>query len=109
MIIAGDEVESWGDNPPGSGADSDGDGILDGFDNCPEMSNGSQEDVDLDRVGDVCDPFPTDPDNELAQCEEDLAIALPEPSGMMMLTSGLVALLLLRSLPRTRVRLAGRS
>jgi hypothetical protein len=72
-LVAGDNVDSWGTNPPGSGTDSDGDGILDGFDNCPDDFNPVQEDADLDRVGDACDPFPSDPDNEQAQCEVDLA------------------------------------
>jgi len=63
-------VDSWGTNPPGSGSDSDGDGILDGFDNCPEEFNPGQEDTDLDLIGDLCDPFPDDPDNDLALIRE---------------------------------------
>jgi hypothetical protein len=77
-LVAGDSVDSWGTNPPGSGSDSDGDGILDGFDNCPDDPNPGQEDSDADRVGDVCDPFPDDPDNEQAQCEVDLVDALAD-------------------------------
>ena len=72
ILIAGDTIDSWGTNPPGSGADSDGDGILDGFDNCPDDVNPDQEDADFDQIGDVCDPFPLDPDNERAQLVEDL-------------------------------------
>ena len=71
-LIAGDTVDSWGVNPPGSGVDTDGDGILDGFDNCPDDVNPGQEDADLDQIGDACDPFPDDPSNDLAQCEVDL-------------------------------------
>jgi hypothetical protein len=67
---------SWGTNPPGSGSDSDGDGILDGFDNCPGESNPGQEDGDSDGIGDVCDPFPAFDDNDHAQCDADLAEAL---------------------------------
>ncbi len=74
-LIGGDTVSSWGTNPPGSGSDSDGDGILDGFDNCVDDANPGQEDADSDLVGDICDPFPSDPDNEQAQCEVDLADA----------------------------------
>ncbi len=43
-------------------ADSDGDGILDGDDNCPDVANGDQSDADGDGVGDVCDGCPNDPD-----------------------------------------------
>ena len=77
-LIAGDAINSWGTNPPGSGSDSDGDGILDGFDNCPIEFNPAQADSDFDRVGDACDPFPDDPDNDQAQCEADFAEALAD-------------------------------
>src|SRR6201999_3095256 len=46
-----------------SAADSDGDGIPDAMDNCPNvfnpirpMDNGVQPDFDGDGLGDVCDP-----------------------------------------------------
>jgi hypothetical protein len=35
--------------------DSDGDGVLQLADNCPLVANPSQQDFDLDRVGDACD------------------------------------------------------
>jgi len=35
--------------------DSDGDGILDSLDNCPDTANADQLDTDVDGVGDVCD------------------------------------------------------
>ncbi|MGM0555777.1 MAG: thrombospondin type 3 repeat-containing protein [Myxococcota bacterium] len=35
--------------------DSDGDGIIDTRDNCPDSSNGSQMDTDMDGIGDSCD------------------------------------------------------
>lgn len=34
--------------------DSDGDGIVDPFDNCPDLANFSQADVDNDQIGDAC-------------------------------------------------------
>jgi hypothetical protein len=77
-LVAGDAVDSWGTNPPGSGADSDGDGILDAFDNCPSDANPGQDDLDMDGIGDVCDVFPQNPDNDQAQCEADLQQALIE-------------------------------
>ena len=40
------------------GLDRDGDGHADFLDNCPERSNASQADGDLDGMGDVCDPEP---------------------------------------------------
>jgi len=49
-----------------SRSDVDGDGILDGADNCPRVSNLDQSDGDLDRVGDLCDVCPAtiDPSQE---------------------------------------------
>jgi hypothetical protein len=44
--------------PPG--ADGDGDGVDDGSDNCPLVSNPFQTDTDGDGVGDACDNCPND-------------------------------------------------
>src|SRR5581483_4787474 len=38
-------------------ADSDGDGVTDVIDNCPNVANPGQEDSDHDSIGDACDSF----------------------------------------------------
>ena len=38
--------------------DDDGDGVPNGVDNCPFVSNGDQKDWDGDGIGDPCDPDP---------------------------------------------------
>jgi gliding motility-associated-like protein len=35
--------------------DSDGDGVEDQYDNCPDTYNPDQSDIDFDGIGDVCD------------------------------------------------------
>jgi hypothetical protein len=48
--------------------DSDGDGIADGEDNCPDDANADQADSDFDGLGDVCDP---DDDDDGVLDEDD--------------------------------------
>jgi len=43
--------------PDSSTFDSDSDGICNDSDNCPDVSNSDQEDIDEDGAGDVCDEF----------------------------------------------------
>ena len=43
-------------------ADTDGDGIPDAEDNCPDIANPDQSDADDDGVGDACDNCPDVPD-----------------------------------------------
>ena len=53
-----DGVENGSDAYPNNAAesaDSDGDGIGDNADNCPNASNADQSDVDGDTTGDACD------------------------------------------------------
>jgi len=45
--------------------DIDGDGIENDLDNCPNDSNPTQTDTDMDGLGDVCDLFPNDPNNDI--------------------------------------------
>ena len=52
-------------SPCAPAPDSDGDGIPDNGDNCPNTPNPGQEDGDGDGVGDACDLCPTDP-NKIA-------------------------------------------
>ena len=49
-----------GTNPALS--DTDGDGIIDGMDNCPLTVNAQQSDVNSNNVGDACDLSDTDND-----------------------------------------------
>ncbi|MGB5326390.1 MAG: thrombospondin type 3 repeat-containing protein [Pseudomonadales bacterium] len=46
-------------------ADADSDGVADGSDNCPNTANNNQLDSDGDGQGNVCDPFPNDPNNDI--------------------------------------------
>ena len=36
-------------------ADGDGDGVMDGVDNCLNVANANQTDTDSDKQGDACD------------------------------------------------------
>lgn len=40
--------------------DSDGDGVIDQIDNCPQVANQDQKDIDGSGVGDVCEDFDRD-------------------------------------------------
>jgi hypothetical protein len=48
----------------GGCVDSDGDGVCDSDDNCPNVSNPDQKDSDRDGIGDVCEP-------PIARCDVD--------------------------------------
>ena len=45
-------------------ADSDGDGVIDGTDNCPAVANPDQADTDHDGTGDACDATVRGPDTD---------------------------------------------
>ncbi|WP_428995706.1 right-handed parallel beta-helix repeat-containing protein [Lamprobacter modestohalophilus] len=51
--------------------DADGDGILDGADNCPFLFNSNQSDQDGDGLGDVCDNCPTVSNADQADTDGD--------------------------------------
>lgn len=53
-------VALFGTVLPPAFADHDGDTIDDAIDNCPDVANEDQSDVDLDGIGDVCDNAPND-------------------------------------------------
>jgi Concanavalin A-like lectin/glucanases superfamily/Thrombospondin type 3 repeat len=63
--------------------DTDGDGVADSVDNCPTISNPSQEDADADGIGDACDvpACPADPDGDAFVDASDLAILLGQWGG----------------------------
>ncbi len=66
-------------NDPGGGSDSDGDGIIDSADNCPQDANPGQADSDGDGVGDVCDFGGTDTDGDSIEDLLDNCVDVPNP------------------------------
>jgi hypothetical protein len=61
--------------------DTDGDGVPDAIDNCPLDANPSQEDTDMDGMGDACDPVEIDNDMDgwpsTIDCDDDNAQVFP--------------------------------
>jgi hypothetical protein len=57
--------------PTDPNADSDSDGVLDGMDNCPYVSNPFQADYDADGSGDACDNCPYIPNVDQADADND--------------------------------------
>ena len=60
--------------------DTDGDGVLDANDNCPDVPNPDQRDSDGDGLGDVCDP--SGPQGEVALGKVDAEATLSSPAGV---------------------------
>jgi Ca2+-binding RTX toxin-like protein len=58
-------------------ADGDGDGVADGEDNCPDVSNSSQADADLNGEGDACDPPDADGDGIADSSDNCLSVYNP--------------------------------
>jgi len=61
----------------GDNTDGDGDGVPDGQDNCPMVSNADQADADADELGDACDP---DADGDGADDDADNCPGLANPA-----------------------------
>src|SRR5436305_1900153 len=55
----------------GPDGDCDGDGVLDGDDNCPAQPNADQRDADGDGVGDVCDNCRFTPNSDQVDTDGD--------------------------------------
>lgn len=70
--------------------DADGDGVPDAVDNCPDLSNADQSDLDNDGMGDVCDPFPNDNDN-IGACMGAYSKLLLEVDGLTQAIAALTA------------------
>jgi hypothetical protein len=67
--LTNDEELLVGSDPHAT--DSDGDGIADGQDDCPSITNASQADRDSDGVGDACDNCPDVPNPGQADTDGD--------------------------------------
>jgi hypothetical protein len=71
----GDGLINGCDNCPSAAnadqADSDGDGVGDACDNCPSDVNPGQEDADVDTIGDPCDNCPAVANAGQEDCDDD--------------------------------------
>ena len=73
-----------GNGPDSSSIDTDGDGISNINDNCPETYNPLQSDFDNDGTGDLCDPDIITSDN--------IGIGFPDPKTKLHISDGLMFL-----------------
>lgn len=56
FVVAFDGLSSAEGGELQSGADTDGDGVIDRFDNCINVPNANQRDTNGDSFGNICDP-----------------------------------------------------
>lgn len=68
--------------------DTDGDGVADTTDNCPNTSNASQTDTDDDGIGDACDNCPTVANADQADTDGDGVGDLCSVAGIWQRVSG---------------------
>jgi len=66
-----DDLDNDCDGEIDNGPDSEGDGVQDICDNCPDLPNLNQADGDGDGAGDVCDVCPQVPDGEQRDLDRD--------------------------------------
>jgi thrombospondin type 3 repeat protein len=66
----------------GASTDTDGDGVDDSTDNCPDVSNPNQEDFDSDGIGDACGdpPPPNDGDEDGVADAQDNCPTVANPN-----------------------------
>jgi hypothetical protein len=92
--LAGETIHAFAVDP-----DSDGDGVVDRLDNCPDVANPGQEDSDGDGIGDACDQCFGRPDDECLcgdtivdppneECDRGLAFNGPPPCSANCLVIG---------------------
>lgn len=70
----------WSVQTPFSTNDSDGDGVPDNIDNCVNVSNPVQSDIDQDGIGDLCDP------DQITS--KNVGIDVPSPKTKLQLNEG---------------------
>ena len=79
FIVIG-TIFSCNNEPTGAvSTDSDGDGIINSIDNCPEIANPNQEDSDGDGIGNACDLTDnTDTDGDsIIDSQDNLEVSMP--------------------------------
>ncbi len=77
-----------GDDGGVTGADMDGDSILDVEDNCPRLANPDQDDSDGDTIGSACD---CDPDDEALAAYRIVEDDLSADRGLLQVPNGFAA------------------